>query len=277
MATDAPIVSGQDILGGPAFDLAAHKGSYVFVAFMGLPWCGPCKLELPNLVAVANEYAAAPPTPAVDFVIVNWRISFPISSVATYAKEQGVTFPVIDDDDGAMLFSYGGDVAVPQSYIVTPSGALCDSHLYGSGTAEELMNLPLECGARAPGTVPGDIPIINWGSQPTPVLTFPPDDFPREFPTPVRGLPPGPKPLGLMSRAVVRGLAIHDAAAGLADHQASTAIRSAALKAAATGLRRMESMAALEAELGPLPPHAVEMGKASKRVVREAVDARRNK
>jgi thiol-disulfide isomerase/thioredoxin len=265
MATDAPVFSGQDILGGPAFDLAAHKGSYVFVAFMGLPWCGPCKLELPHLVAVANEYAAGPPTPAVDFVIVNMRESFQNSAVATYATDQGVTMPIIDDDY-AILVSYAGNYGVPQSYIVTPSGALCDSHMAGSGTAEELMNLLLDCGAPTPGSSAG-IGVIDWGSQPPPVLTFPPPPpgLPKEFPTPIRVPPPWPKPLGLMSRAVVRALAIHDAATGLAHHEASTTIRSAALKAAAASLRRMESLAALEAEIGPLPPNAVEVGKAARR------------
>jgi hypothetical protein len=61
-----------------------------------------------------------------------------------------------------------------------------------------------------------------------------------------------------MSREVVRALAIHDGAANLVDHETRTAIRSSALKAAAAGLRRMESLAELEGQLGPLPPHAFE-------------------
>jgi hypothetical protein len=60
-----------------------------------------------------------------------------------------------------------------------------------------------------------------------------------------------------MSLEVVRALAIHDAASRLADHEARTTIRSSALKAAAASLRRMESLTALEAEIGPLPPHAI--------------------
>jgi thiol-disulfide isomerase/thioredoxin len=266
MAEQAANFSGSDILGGPAFDLAAHKGSYVFVAFMGLPWCGPCKMELPHLVAVANEYAAGPPTPAVDFVIVNSRQSFQNSAIATYAKEQGVTMPIIDDEGSAILLSYAGNHTVPQSFIVKPTGALCDSHKVGAGTAEELIGLLVECGAPAPGSS-AQIPVIDWGSQPYPVLSFPPYGPPKDFPTPVRIPPPGPKPLSLMSRAVVRALAIHDAASGLAHHEASTAIRSAALKAAAASLRRMESLATLKAELGPLPPYAdaVEAGRDRKK------------
>jgi hypothetical protein len=122
------------------------------------------------------------------------------------------------------------------------------------------MNILLECGAPAPGAT--GIPVIDWSSQPqfplVPVPWWMWNTLPKDFPTPVRTLPPGPKPLSLTSRAVVRALAIHDAAGSLVHHEASTEIRSAALKAAAVGLRRMEAMAALEAELGPLPAVAVE-------------------
>jgi thiol-disulfide isomerase/thioredoxin len=252
MAEQAPNFSGQDILGGPAFDLAAHKGSYVFVAFMGLPWCYPCTWELPHLIALANEFAVNPSTPAVEFVILNQRAGeIQNSEVATYLKDQGVTMPVIDDEGAAIEQSYYGSPAVPVSLVVDPTGALCPHHWEGAGTAEQLMNLLLVCGAPVPGFAP--IPVIDWGSQPVSVLVFPPYGPPKEFPTPVRVPPPGPKPLSLMSRAVVRALAIHDAAADLAHRDAATLVRSAALKAAAASLRRMESLAALEAERGSAP------------------------
>jgi hypothetical protein len=60
-----------------------------------------------------------------------------------------------------------------------------------------------------------------------------------------------------MSQEVARSLAIHDAASRLTQHEARTTIRSAALNAAAASLRRMQSLAAVEAEIGPLPRHAV--------------------
>jgi hypothetical protein len=79
------------------------------------------------------------------------------------------------------------------------------------------------------------------------------DPIPKDFPVPVRIPPPGPKPLGLLSRQLMRALALHDAADALAEREGRRQVRGAALKSAAATLRRLESLAALEAEHGPLP------------------------
>jgi thiol-disulfide isomerase/thioredoxin len=262
MPKQAPNFSGPDLLGGPQFNLVDHKGWFVFVAFMGLPWCGPCKLELPHLQTLASQYEVNPATPVVDFVIVNNRNGLAENSaVIAYAKEQNITIPIVDDVNGAIYWSYPVNGGVPISFIVKPSGELCEPPHPGSGTYEQLLGLLLECGAPAPGH--HQTPRIPW-PQPPGNMTLNPafaGIWPIVFPVPVdEGPGPIPKRFGLdaMSHDVVRALAIHDAASGLAHHEARTAIRSSALKAAATSLRRMESLATLETELGPLAPHAIE-------------------
>lgn len=232
----------------PDFDLAQHKGSYVFVAFDGFPWCGPCKLELPHLLALAQEYANNPSVPAVHFVIVNDRFTSSLSAVETFAKQEIVTIPVIDDDAAKIQQAYSGFSysLVPQCYVVKPNGDLCDVSLQDT---RQRMTFRRGKGVQT----------VDWGAQPPPIVALIPAyaGWPPEFATPVRGPPqPWPKGLSLMSWQIMRALAIRDSAAGLDDHETSSAVRGAALRSAAQDLRRMEKASALIAELGPLAPHA---------------------
>lgn len=268
MAKKAPPIAGPDLTGGPDFDLAQHKGSYIFVAFDGFPWCGPCKMELPHLLALAQEYAAHPSVPAVHFVIVNDRFATSLSAVETFAKQEIVTIPVIDDDAAKIQQAYSGFTysLVPQAYVVKPMGDLCDHSLQGAKTADELQALLIKCGAPAPGEK--GTQTIDWGDQPPPVVALIPAyaGLPPEFATPVKGPPqPWPKALSLMSRQLMRALVVHDSAAGLADHATRSTVRGAALTSAAQDLRRMEKASALAAELGALPSHAVVLARDRKK------------
>jgi thiol-disulfide isomerase/thioredoxin len=161
MPEPAPNFSGPDLLGGPPFNLADLKGSYVFIAFMGLPWCGPCKLELPHLAAVAHEYAVNPSTPAVQFVIVNTRFGYQNSAVVALAKEENITLPILDDDN--IMNAYTDSLSWPRSYMVKPSGALCEHHLAAAAGADQLQAFILQCGGAAPGGVA--VPFFEWATS----------------------------------------------------------------------------------------------------------------
>lgn len=258
MPDPAPKLSGPDILGGPPFDLADHKGSYVFVAFMGLPWCDPCKLELPHLLAVAEEYAVNSSSPAVRFVIVNYRLGYQLSTVVTLAAAEGIALPIVDDEGGGFVQAFSGQQLWPQSYVVRPSGVLSQHHHTGAAGADQLQALLLQSGAPAPGGI--GTPYTDLSDQPPPVAMLDPDvndPLPKVFPVPVRTPPPWPKPLSLLSRQIMRALALHDAAAALADRDDRRQVRGAALRAATATLRRLESIAAVEAKHGPTPQPAV--------------------
>jgi AhpC/TSA family len=259
MAKKAPHFAGPDLLGGPDFDLAQHKGAYVYIAFEGYLWCANCVLQLPNLLAVAWDYALNQSVPPVHFVIVNWRNGTPAETVVTYGKQENIIMPMIADDSHKILDAYAGtpSLAFPQAFIVKPTGILCEepSHAH---TADEIQAFLINCGAPEPGGT--GVRVIEWGAQPPETVAIIPSyvGWPPQFPTPVDLKPkPDPKSLSLMSRQVMRALALHDSAVSLADHAARIAVRKAALESAAAGLGRMEKANKLSAELGPLPPFAV--------------------
>jgi len=273
MPKKAPPIAGPDLAGGPDFDLAQHKGSYVLVSFDGFPWCDPCKAELPHLLALAQEYAGNQSVPAVHVVIVNDRFTSSLSAVETFAKQEIVTIPVVDDEDAKFQHAYSGldptQTVVPQTYVVRPTGFLCEDFRIGAGTADELQALLIKCGAPAPGGT--GVPFVELGSQPPPIVALIPAyaGWPPELPTPVEGPPqPRPKWLSLMSRQVLRALAVHDSAAGLADRETRGAVRKAALKSAAQDFKRLQKASALAAELGQLPPYVVAASRERKKTAK---------
>jgi hypothetical protein len=233
--------------------------SYVFIAFEGYTWCDNCLLQLPNLLAVAWDYALNQSVPPVHFVIVNYRDGSKTETVVAYAKQENIIMPIIADDLYKIQTAYTGlqYSVTPQAFMVKPTGILCEEQSYAH-SADELQAFIVKCGAPEPGSM--GVPVVEWGAQPPEISSLIPSyaGWPPEFPTPVGGKPkPDPKSLSLMSRQVLRALALHDSAASLADHAARNAVRKAALESAATGLKRMEQANTLAAELGPLPPFEV--------------------
>jgi thiol-disulfide isomerase/thioredoxin len=250
MPNKAPNIFGADILGGPAFNLSDHKGSFVVVSMMGLPWCEPCKVEMPHLAAVAEEYAVDPSLPNVHFVIVNWKDTFGNDGIIAYAKQENFTIPIIDDAKGQIMQAYGVG-GVPRTFVIKPQGDLCDVIL-ASFSADTLPWVKDHCGMPAPG----EGITYDLKSQPPVVVVVNPSFTGltrKDIPVPIPFTGPDPKPLSLMSRQVLRALALHDGAATLPTQDARAQVRSAALDVAARGVRRMQSVATLERELGPAP------------------------
>ncbi len=267
MAKKAPHFAGPDLLGGPDFDLAQHKGAYVFIAFEGYTWCDTCLLRLPNLLAVAWDYALNQSVPPVHFVIVNYRNGSKTETVVAYGKQENIIIPIIADDLYKIQTAYTGlkYSVTPQYYIVKPTGILCEEPAFGH-TADALQASLIKCGAPEPGGM--GIPVIEWGEKPPETVALIPAyaGWPPEFPTPVGGKPKAdPKSLSLMSRQVMRALALHDFAVSVADHAARNAVRKTALESAAAALRRMEKANKLSAELGPLPSFEVAIDEDSKK------------
>jgi hypothetical protein len=252
-----------------------------------------CGLMPANLITLAHfsvSSARCLPNAAVDFVIVNHNDLPSKSEVAQTTKNYGVTIPIVEDGYGSSAISklYMSGLYLPSYFIVKPSGEVCGDTplqqqwsaaepLHGFKSTDELLSLLLGCGAPSPGSTVFEVPWIDFSwvlSHPAPYaftgmppIPKGPDTYAYAGPPPV---PKGHAGLSLMSREVVRALAIHDTASRLTQHEARTAIRSAALKAAAASLRRMESLAALEAEIEPRPPHAVTRVRDGKKKARKS-------
>jgi thiol-disulfide isomerase/thioredoxin len=136
----APPFQTRD-LAGAAVSTAALKGKVVIINFWAT-WCGPCREEIPELVALQARYKD-------DLQIVGVsEDDGPPEQVAKFAQKQGINYPVIMSSD-ALEKEYGGVTALPTSFLVNKDGRVVQKDVglyppeYYDLQVRALMGLPL--------------------------------------------------------------------------------------------------------------------------------------
>lgn len=99
-------------LGGTTVTVPAQEKPRTVVHFFAT-WCGVCKIEEPNVIALAE---------AGDVVLVASASGRP-DRVAQYARAHGLTMPIVVDADGALARAYGVR-AFPTTFFVDEGGEI---------------------------------------------------------------------------------------------------------------------------------------------------------
>ena len=136
----APLIEGED-LDGQWFDIDDHRGQWVVVNFFSTT-CVPCIVEHPELVAFAEERAITG-----DAIVVSVAFDDASANVRDFFLANGGEWPVITANTGAIAVDYGV-TAVPESYLVAPSGVVA-AKLIGGITKDDLDNQIEDLVARA--------------------------------------------------------------------------------------------------------------------------------
>ena len=124
----APHIAGET-LGGDAFDLDDQRGRWVVVNFFSTT-CIPCIEEHPELIAFDGAHRSEG-----DAVVVSLAFSDTAANVADFFSEYGGTWPVLARDTGRYAISYGV-AAVPETYLVAPSGIVTSKFIGGVTQAD---------------------------------------------------------------------------------------------------------------------------------------------
>ena len=104
--------------------------------------CVPCIVEHPELVAFAEERAITG-----DAIVVSVAFDDASANVRDFFLANGGEWPVITTDTGSIAVDYGV-TAVPESYLVAPSGVVA-AKLIGGITKDDLDNQIEDLVARA--------------------------------------------------------------------------------------------------------------------------------
>ena len=111
----APEVTGKTVT-GEAFQLSKYQGKVVLLNFWAT-WCGPCRTEIPDLVALQKEYGPK------GFTVIGLATSDDPKAVASYIKENPLGYPVVLTPDGVQE-AYGGVTALPTSFLIDQKGTV---------------------------------------------------------------------------------------------------------------------------------------------------------
>ena len=108
----APPLAGK-LLDGQSYVLPAKPAQPVLVHFWAT-WCPICKAEQSSIESLSSD------NPQVITVAMQ---SGDIAAVQQYMREQGVSFPVVNDAEG-QLSALWGVSAVPASFIIDAEGKI---------------------------------------------------------------------------------------------------------------------------------------------------------
>jgi thiol-disulfide isomerase/thioredoxin len=104
-------------LDGRQVSFSDYQGKVIMVNFWA-PWCGPCRMETPDLIALFEQYQEQ------GFQILGVAVAFRgEQSVRDFAGESSITYPVLFGNDG-LVRQYGGFRGIPCTFLFSRDGKL---------------------------------------------------------------------------------------------------------------------------------------------------------
>lgn len=123
---------------GKLVSLSSFKGKYLLIDFWA-SWCGPCRAENPNVVKAFNKYKDK------NFTILGVSLDQPgakdkwIEAI----KKDGLNWTQVSDLkfwDNEVSAAYGIQ-AIPQNYLIDPTGKIVGKNLRGKDLEDKLESL----------------------------------------------------------------------------------------------------------------------------------------
>ncbi len=107
---------------GQTTNFDSFKGKVTLVNFWAT-WCGPCKVELPDLIELSKEYADR----NVRFIGISTdRGSDVVEDVRSFVQKSGITYQIVIANDDIET-AYGNIHAIPTTFIVDENGKIVES------------------------------------------------------------------------------------------------------------------------------------------------------
>jgi len=128
---------------GRTVSLSDYVGKTVVVSYWA-SWCGPCKVELPELKDFYKRYHHADS----DFEVLAISVDEHRPDAERYASEERLPFPVLYDTDGKIAEAFSVE-AIPTVFVIDKAGKVKYAH---AGLDETMQfQLMTELGIKYPG------------------------------------------------------------------------------------------------------------------------------
>ena len=116
-------------MNGTAVRLADYKGKVILLNVWAT-WCGPCELEIPELVEAYSKYKDK------GVVVLGISLDDPAETLREYAPKKQMNYPLLLWDD-AFDEAYGPIVGVPITFFIGRDGTISRRH-FGPVTKERI-------------------------------------------------------------------------------------------------------------------------------------------
>lgn len=129
---------------GVTHTLSDYKGKTVFLNFWAT-WCGPCKMEMPHIEAIYQDYGGNQEELVVLGVANPKTEESPygndgtVQEVSQFLEDNGYTFPVVMDTTGDVLMNYGIR-SFPTTFMIDREGNVF-GYVSGSLTREMMESI----------------------------------------------------------------------------------------------------------------------------------------
>ena len=117
-------------MNGASVNLADFKGRVILLNYWAT-WCGPCKVEIPDLVALQEKFKDQ------GFIVLGVSQDDDPETLRAFASAFKMNYPVLVGRDQPDLLDAQGPLwGLPTSYLIGRDGTICTRHL-GPATKED--------------------------------------------------------------------------------------------------------------------------------------------
>jgi thiol-disulfide isomerase/thioredoxin len=116
-------------MNGADVRLADYKGKVILLNVWAT-WCGPCELEIPELVEASTKYKDK------GVVVLGLSLDDPAETLRAYAPKKNMNYPLLLWDD-KFDDAYGPIVGVPITFFIGRDGVISRRH-FGPVTKERI-------------------------------------------------------------------------------------------------------------------------------------------
>ena len=102
---------------GKIITLSEFHGKVVLIDFW-TTWCKPCRMGIPDLIALQNEYGKD------DFIVIGVSLDRQRASVPRFAKQMGINYQIVYGYGDKIAQDYGNVTSIPAAFIINRNGCI---------------------------------------------------------------------------------------------------------------------------------------------------------